>query len=195
MERNLMPDALPPAPDFAGIEAKAPLTSDQRTHILALIGNLTYAWSNNESVFIYLLMVLLESDFDAAAITFVSLNTTRARLDLIRRLAKAKLKDPETIRRIERLIERFNECTRVRNELNHCIYEMDDRGRITHTNLLRISETGSDVTYAASRPMDEARIRQLTLTVRKMTKLNRELWAFLPELERKVRSSKLRAPA
>ena len=190
-----MPNALPPTPDFASIEAKAPLTSDQRTYILALIGNLTYAWSNNESVFIYLLMVLLESDFDAAAITFVSLNTTRARLDLIRRLAKAKVKDAETIKRTERLIDRFNECTRVRNELNHSVYEVDDRGRITHTSLLKISETGSDVTYAASRPIDEARIRQMSLTVKKLTKLNRDLWAFLPELQEKVRVRKVRAPA
>jgi hypothetical protein len=195
MERNLMPDALPPTPDFASIEAKAPLTSDQRTYILALIGNLTYAWSNNESVFIYLLMVLLESDFDAAAITFVSLNTTRARLDLIRRLAKAKVKHPETIKRIERLMDRFNECTRVRNEFNHCIYEMDDRGRMTHTNLLKINETSSDVKYVASRPIDEARVRQMSLTVRKLTKLNRELWAFLPELEDKVRSGSSKGAA
>src|SRR5688572_2121070 len=100
-----MPTNLPPIPDFAGIEAEAPHTSVQRTHILALIGNLFYTWSNNESVFIYLLMVLLESDFDAAAITFVSLNTTRARLDLIRRLAKAKVRDPETVRKVERLID------------------------------------------------------------------------------------------
>ena len=188
-----MPTILPPTPDFAGIEAKAPLTSDQRTYILALIGNLIYAWSNNESVFIYLLMVLLESDFDAAAITFVSLNTTRARLDLIRRLAKAKVKDQETIRKIERLMDRFNECTRVRNEFNHCVYQMDGNGRITHTSMLRISETGSGIRYAVSRPIDEARIRQVSTTIRKLTKLNRELWAFLPELEKKAGSSRARS--
>jgi hypothetical protein len=190
-----MPTILPPAPDFAGIEAKAPLTSDQRTHVLALIGNLIYAWSNNESVFIYLLMVLLESDFDAAAITFVSLNTTRARLDLIRRLAKAKVKDHDTIHKVERLIDRFNECTRVRNEFNHCIYQVDERGQITHTNTLRISETADVVGFASVRPLDASRIRQISTTIRKLTKLNRELWAFLPELEDKVSRSKHRAPA
>jgi hypothetical protein len=184
---------LPPTPDFASIEAKAPLASDQRTYILALIGNLIYAWSNNESMFIYLLMVLLETDFDAAAITFVSLNTTRARLDLIRRLAKAKVKDRETVRMIERLMDRFNECTRVRNEFNHCVYHVDERGQITHTNMLRISETASVIEYATSRPLDESRIKQISATIKKLTKLNRDLWTFLPELEKKVRLSKTRA--
>lgn len=188
-----MPAVLPSAPDFASIEAKAPLTSDQRTYILALIGNLIYTWSNNESMFIYLLMVLLESDFDAAAITFVSLNTTRARLDLIRRLAKAKVEDPGTVRKVERLIDRFNECTRVRNEFNHSVYQMDDLGRITHTNMLKISESASGVRYVVSRPVDEARIRQMSATIRKLTKLNRDLWAFLPEIEGKTRSSKSRS--
>jgi hypothetical protein len=187
-----MPTDLPPIPDFADIEAKAPHTSDQRTQVLALIGNLVYTWSNNESVFIYLLMVLLESDFDAAAITFVSLNTTRARLDLIRRLTKAKVKDPETVRKVERLIERFNECTRVRNEFNHCIYQMDGRGRITHTSTLRISETADEVGFATARPLDAARMRQIAATIRRLTKLNRDLWTFLPVLEDRVRQSEAR---
>lgn len=186
-----MPSRLPPTPDFHSIEARSSLTVDQRTSILALIGNLIFTWSNNESVFIYLLMVLLESDFDAAAITFVSLNTTRARLDLIRRLAKAKIRDPETVRKIERLMARFNECTKVRNEFNHCIYQMDESGQITHTNVLKISETSAGVKYAVIRPIDEARMKQMTSTVRKLTKLNRDLWAFLPELESKMPSSKV----
>ena len=89
---------LPKTPAFEAIEALAAQSAEQRTKILALIGNLSFTWSNNESVFIYMLMILLKTDINRAAIIFVTLNTTRARLDLVRRLGKATLKDPEVIK-------------------------------------------------------------------------------------------------
>lgn len=178
---------VPPSPNFAAIEAAAPASAVQRRDIIAHIGNLIFTWSNNESLFIYLLQVLLETDFESAAITFVTLNTTRARLDLIRRLAKTRVRDPDTVSKLERLIERFNECTKLRNELNHSIYELDEVGRITHTNELRFVETKTGVKFAARRPFDAARLKQIDGAVRKLIKLNRDLWAFMPELERKVR--------
>src|SRR5581483_11576909 len=61
---------LPPKPDFAAIEAAAHSTADRRTFIMALIGNLVYAWANNESMFIYVLMVLMNTDEASAAIVF-----------------------------------------------------------------------------------------------------------------------------
>src|ERR1700726_2355013 len=84
---------LPPRPDFEGLAAAAPTSADRRTLILSLIGNLIVSWSNNESLFIYVLMILLDTDQASAAIVFATLNTTRARLDLIQRLAKIKLKE------------------------------------------------------------------------------------------------------
>ena len=186
---------LPRAPNFAAIEATASLTAPQRTEILALIGNLIFTWSNNESMFIYLLMVLLETDFEAAAISFVSLNTTRARLDLIRRLAKARLKDAQTIDKVEKLIERFNDCTKIRNEFNHCIYQLNEKGAITHTNELRLNETRQAVQFAARREFDDKRRREIANTVRKLTTLNRDLWSFLPELEKAVRAGRSKAAA
>src|ERR1700694_59042 len=83
---------LPPRPDFEAMAAAAPASADRRTLILSLIGNLIVSWSNNESLFIYVLMILLDADQASAAIVFATLNTTRARLDLIQRLAKGKLK-------------------------------------------------------------------------------------------------------
>jgi hypothetical protein len=178
---------LPRAPDFPAMEVHAPETADQRTNVLAHIGNLVFTWSNNESMFLYLLQILMRCDFDTAAITFVSLNTTRARLDLVRRLAKSKVKEPEMVRRVERLIERFSECTKLRNEFNHCIYQLDDKGQITHTGVLRIVETKEAVQYASVRKLDADRLREINLTVRRLTKLNRDLWAILPDLEQTMR--------
>lgn len=66
---------------------------------LTLIGNLVHCWSNNESLFIYILMLLMETDEATAAIVYATLNTTRARIDLIERLAKIKVKEARRHRR------------------------------------------------------------------------------------------------
>jgi hypothetical protein len=185
-----MPGRLPQPPDFKEIEASAAASAGQRRDIVAHVGNLVFTWSNNESLFIYLLQVLLETDFEAAAITFVTLNTSRARLDLVRRLAKVRVRDGEAIKKLEKLIDRFNEATKLRNELNHSIYELDGTGRITHSSELRITETKEGIRLAARRPFDAARIRQIEAAVKKLSKLNRDLWDFIPELERAVRARK-----
>lgn len=177
---------LPPIPDFESIDAVASENAGQRTKVLALIGNLVFTWSNNESVFIYVLMILLDTDFESAAVTFVSLNTTRARLDLIRRLAKMKCADEGLLRRLEQLIDRFNECTKLRNEFNHCIYQLDEAGRITHTSVLKIIEDKKGIRFAGQRSFDEKRIEEISEAIRELTSLNRDLWAFLPEFEENV---------
>ena len=48
---------LPPKPDFDMLAAAAPASADRRTFVLALMGNLICSWSNNESLFIYVLMI------------------------------------------------------------------------------------------------------------------------------------------
>lgn len=178
-----MSKRLPTAPDFDAVSARASETATQRTKVLTLVGNLVFTWSNNESMFIYYLMLLLGTEFSSAAITFVSLNTTRARLDLVRRLAKTRCSDPVALRRLERLIERFNDCTKVRNDFNHCIYQLDEAGRITHTNVLRIIEDKQGIRFADLQELDEKRLTQLANTIKKLETLNRDLWSFLPQLE------------
>jgi len=183
-----MPTRLPNKPDFESIEAAAIDSADHRTMILALIGNLVFSWSNNESMFIYVLMILLETDEVSAAIVFATLNTTRARLELVQRLAKAKIKDREAAKMLERLIDRFNDCTRVRNEFNHCMYTVSERGEITHTHAMKIRESGGRLVLGEIRAMDQARIKELIKTVNNLKKLNRELWEFLPRLQASIGS-------
>lgn len=178
-----MSGQLPPVPDFEAIEAVAPKSADHRTSILALIGNLVFSWSNNESLFIYLLMLLLKTDQTSAAIVFATLNTTRARLDLIQRLAKVHIHDQKLEKALNELIERFNDCTRIRNEFNHCMYMVDDRGEITHTHSIRIVETRKRLQLGEVRPMDDQRIREMTAATQELKKLNRDIWQFLPRLQ------------
>lgn len=180
---------LPPRPDFEALAASAPATADRRTLILALIGNLVSSWSNNESLFIYVLMILMKTDQASAALTFATLNTTRARLDLIQRLAKITIKDKTLDRSLSKIIERFNETTHVRNEFNHCMYIVDAGGQITHTQSMRIVQTKNSLQFGEMKSMDEARLKGMVKTIKEMTRINRDIWDLLPRLDTHLRSN------
>jgi hypothetical protein len=181
-----MSGQIPPMPDFAAIDAVAPKSADHRTSILALIGNLVFSWSNNESLFIYLLMLLLKTDQQSAALVFATLNTTRARLDLIQRLAKLHIRNRDIEKTLNELITRFNDCTRIRNEFNHCMYTVDSKGEITHTHSIKVVETRKRLQFGEVRPMDEQRIKEMIATTQELKKLNRDIWQFLPHLQRHI---------
>ena len=187
--------SLPPVPDFDAIEAFAPQSADQRTRILALIGNLVSSWSNNESMFIYLLMVLLQTDFNSAAIVFMTLNTTRARLDLIRRLARSRVADPALLKKLDQLIDRFNRSTKIRNEFNHCVYRVNDKAEITHVDILRIKENKEGMSLVTTKAFDNNRIKEILSAIRRLKQINRDIWEFLPKLEAHVREAQGRAAA
>lgn len=177
-------------PDFEAIEAVAPKSADHRTSILALIGNLVFSWSNNESLFIYLLMLLLKTDQTSAAIVFATLNTTRARLDLIQRLARVHVHDHELDKTLNDIIERFNDCTRIRNEFNHCMYMVDSRGEITHTHSIKIVETRKRLQFGEVRPMDEQRLKEMMAATHELKRLNRDIWQFLPRLQKHLEQTR-----
>jgi hypothetical protein len=172
-----------PEPDFLAVESVAPRTAPRRTMVLALIGNLVFSWSNNESMFIFVLMILMRTDERTAAIVFATLNTTRARLDLVSRLARERITDKEVFSELSTIVERFNEHTRARNELTHCHFSLDKTGEITHTQTMRISETASGVRLGASRRMDQDRLNEMARVIRALRQLNRQLWNFLPKLQ------------
>jgi len=174
---------LPPRPDFEAIEAVSHKTADRRTEILALIGNLVYSWSNNESMFIYVMMLLLKTDQTSATVVFATLNTTRARLDLVQRLAAVNISDKAVAKRLNSIIDRFNECTRFRNEFNHCIYTLNDRGEITATHALRIQERRGRLQIGEVRKMDSNRTKTIADTIGELRKLNKDIWEFLPKLK------------
>ncbi len=92
--------------------------------ILLLIGQLNYTWTNTESLLIYLIAGLARVDKETAIVIFLTLNTTRARIDLVERLAKMS-KTPQPLREeILALTSSLGREAALRNKFNHC---MDDR--------------------------------------------------------------------
>lgn len=175
--------SLPQRPDFEAIEAAAVTSAERRKTIMALIGDLNFSWSNDESLFIYVVRLLLGTDDISAAIVFATLNTTRARLDLVTRLAKVHVGDPLLRREVGRIVEAFARLTRLRNELTHCIFVVDEHGMITATQTMKIEESCSRMRFGVRHPFDEARIRQLARAIAELNDLNRAIWDLLPRLE------------
>lgn len=134
-------------------------------------------------------MILLRTDQASAALTFATLNTTRARLDLIQRLAKITIKDKQLNVALTKVIERFNETTQIRNEFNHCMYIVDSTGQITSTQSMRISQSKNGLQFGERKPMDDARLKSMVNATKDMTRINREIWDLLPRLESHIRST------
>jgi hypothetical protein len=187
-----MVSPLPRQTDFASVEAAAPAFAAKQNEILALIGAMGLGWSNNESMFVYVLMLLLDTDDLRAAIVFSGLNTTRARIDLIRRLAIVTISDPAIAQTLTRLMKKFDLCTQIRNEFNHCVYDLNEHGEITDTRSMRVEERRNALSVGASRPMDEERLKEIKDTNRQLKRLNRDLWAFLPILKSHLDARKAR---
>jgi hypothetical protein len=78
----------------------------------------------------------------------------------------------------------LNDLTRIRNEFNHCMYTVNERGEITHTNSIKMPESRGQLQLGIVRKMDDAQIKTMIEAVRNLTKLNREICDFLPLLQK-----------
>ena len=155
-----------------------------------LVGDLNLAWSNNESLFIYVLMLLLGTDEKAAAIVFATLNTTRARLDLVQRLAKINVSDKAVRGELGEIVERFSAATRLRNDLSHAMFVIDSQGEITHTQQMKVEESRGNLRFGIRRPVDDARFAEISRCIHELHTLNRRIWDLMPVLERAVQAAK-----
>ena len=102
-------------------------------------------------------------------------------------MARIKIKDKALSKELDRLIDRFNDGTHIRNEFNHCMYTVDTGGEISHTQSMRLVQTRSNLRFGETKPLDDARIQEMAEAVREMARINREIWDFLPRLEAHLR--------
>jgi hypothetical protein len=73
------------------------------------------------------------------------------------------------------------------------MYVTDSTGQITHTRSMRIVETRSSLRFGEMKPMDEARLKEMIKTTKDMTRINRDIWDFLPRLEAHLNSTAKRS--
>ena len=129
-------------------------------------------------------MILLRTEEAAAAVVFATLNTTSRQARSDPAIGQDQNYDKALAKSLTVLIERFSESTKVRNELNHCMFVFDRAGAITHTQSMRLVETRSSLRFGELKALDEARLQEMAQTTGEMTKINRDIWDLLPRLKR-----------
>ena len=147
--------------------------------VLLLVGRLNYVWTNTESLLIYIIAHLLKVEKEAAIVVFLTLNTTRARMDLVERLAKLRSTPVAERKAILGAMARLKKESKTRNKYNHCIYAFDENGDISSTQLMRLVEDEKRVRYGKVEPVDAAEIKLLEQSIAEITSISKDMWIFI----------------
>lgn len=144
--------------------------------VLLLVGQLNYTWTNTESLLIHLIAGLARVDKETAAIVFLTLNTPRARIELVQRLAKMR-KTPGPCRvDILEVTKRLGTEAGLRNKFNHCIYSFDPNSGRGVTQLMRIFESKDEVRYGKLERLDDQEIARIQRSITSLVEINKRMW-------------------
>ncbi|MFU1477065.1 hypothetical protein ACM25N_04920 [Roseovarius sp. C7] len=147
--------------------------------VLLLVGRLNYAWTNTESLLIHLIAGLSGTDKEIATVTFLTLNTTRARIDLVERLSKLDRIAPAQRKDILGLTGRIQRHSALRNRYNHCIYAFDPDGRHPRTIQMRIADRKDRLLMGQDTPLDAAALDEIRAALDALAEINRDIWQFI----------------
>jgi hypothetical protein len=155
----------------------APPAEFERT--LLLVGRLNYSWTNTESLLIHLIAGLAGTSKETALIIFLTLNTTRARIDLIERLAKTNTRDPEERARILSLTREFIGLSGLRNRYNHCIYSFDADGGAPRTIQMRIADRRDTIKMGQTNVLDAGALADIDKAIARLGEINLTIWQLI----------------
>lgn len=161
-----------PAPD------PAPPHEPSLDSVLLRVGRLNYAWSNTESLLVHLLAGLTGMQKDAAVVIFLSVNSTRGRIEMVERLAKLLLKPGPELQELLDLTARFAKLSTVRHRYNHSIWSFEEDGSIS-TILMRIADRRDRIRMGQKQLLDDDQLARLDQELEMMSQLNRNIWHFL----------------
>ncbi|WDR06119.1 hypothetical protein PSQ90_01270 [Devosia rhodophyticola] len=147
--------------------------------VLKLVGQLNYVWTNTESLFIYLIEILTKTNKEAAIVIFLTLNTTRSRIDLLERLSKTSGVSSETRSEIAALMSQLKKEAKLRNKYNHCIYSFDASGEFGTTQLMRIAEFNDNMKYGKVESLDDDEVKRIQSAITSVTQVNKDIWRFI----------------
>lgn len=154
-----------------------PLTGDLLLQNLLLrVGRLNYVWTNTESLLIHVISGLSGMTKEAAVIVFLTLNTTRARLDLVERLAKMPSTPAAQRKEVLSLTRGFLKEAPLRNKYNHCIYSFDPEMGQLRTILMRIADRKDDLLMGKAEVADEQELGAIDAAIARIEALNRDIW-------------------
>ncbi|OAP41109.1 hypothetical protein AU381_04270 [Sinorhizobium glycinis] len=147
--------------------------------LLLLIGQLNYTWTNTESLLIYLIAGLANTDKETAIVIFLTLNTTRARIELVERLAKTSKTPASRRQEILAITQQLGRQVKLRNKYSHCIYSFDETGDQASTQLMAIFDSKDTIKYGKIEQIDDAEIVRINEVIEHIQRINREIWAMV----------------
>ncbi|MFP3383866.1 MULTISPECIES: hypothetical protein [Tritonibacter] len=150
---------------------------------LLLVGKLNYAWTNTESLLIHLIAGLAGVDKEIATVIFLTLNTTRARIDLVERLTKLDKVSATERAPILALTGRIQRQSALRNRYNHCIYAFDADGGNPHTILMRIADRRDTLKIGQSTPLNDAAAEDIEAAISELTAINLNIWKVIAQFD------------
>ncbi len=143
---------------------------------LLLIGKLNYSWTNTESLLIHLIAGLSGMDKEIATVVFLTLNTTRARVELVERLSKLDRIQAGERKRILALTGRVQRQSALRNRYNHCIYAFDSEGGNPRSILMRIADRKDKLMIGQVNDLDAAAAQAVEAAIEELKSINRDIW-------------------
>lgn len=150
--------------------------------LILLVGRLNYVWTNTESLLIHLIAGLTGVSKDVAVIIFLTLNTTRARIDLVERLAKMEGRPISVRDPILEHTQRLSRLSGIRNKFNHCIYSFDQETGNPKTILMRISDRKTDIKMGREDTVDEKALAEIEDIVAQVSAANQDIWRLISQL-------------
>ncbi len=152
-------------------------------NILLLVGQMNYSWTNTETLLIHFIAGLAGVDKETATVIFLTLNTTRARLDLVDRLAKMGRIKPSAKEEILALTHEMVKVLRHKNRYNHCLYSFDDEGKHAKTILMRIADTKSDIKIGKTQDLDASEMEKIRDSIKTIENINHQAWSLILKYE------------
>ncbi|MDX8436802.1 hypothetical protein EN858_19145 [Mesorhizobium sp. M4B.F.Ca.ET.215.01.1.1] len=147
--------------------------------ILLLVGQLNYTWTNTESLLIYLIAGLAKVDKETAIIIFLTLNTTRARIELVERLAKMPKTAADCRQAVLTVTGKLTRQAKLRNKYSHCIYSFDESGSHGSTQLMRIVDGKDDVKYGKIEALDDKEMGRIHDSIEDIRAINKDIWSIV----------------
>lgn len=144
--------------------------------ILLLVGQLNYTWTNTESLLIYLIAGLAKVDKETAIVIFLTLNTTRARIELVERLAKMAGTSVECRRQVLEIASQLTRQGKLRNKYSHCIYSFDETGTHASTQLMRIFDSKDAIKYGKIEELDDSEMKRISASIQAISAINKDIW-------------------
>lgn len=156
-------------------------TADYNSGFLVAIGQLVVSWANNESVFLAMLQALMPDTGKSAAIVWYAQRTSQARLELLSKLIRERVRSAGLIADIEAAIRAFKGPTRTRNFYCHATYLYDREMRLAAARGVTLSQDGVPLRQT-ERTMDLAMANEVGNAIVELAVLNRQLWNLVDRL-------------